>query len=147
VFPLYKFIINELAVIFRQEMEDKRYGVPIHLVEQFKQISLKRKAERMSFIGYCETKLGVDAISIWRNIIGQNRIISINPFPYLPDGLNRYLLPQQTLIHLDDRSVRITLEDGQPFIIIFADNHTKEHFVTALGDLNVYNCPFTLRLY
>jgi hypothetical protein len=41
------------------------------------------------------------------------------------------------LIHLDDRSVRITLEDGQPFIIIFADNHTKEHFVTALGDLNV----------
>jgi hypothetical protein len=51
------------------------------------------------------------------------------------------------LIHLDDRSVRITLEDGQPFIIIFADNHTKEHFVTALGDLNVYNCPFTLRLY
>jgi hypothetical protein len=42
------------------------------------------------------------------------------------------------LIHVDDRTVEITLEVGVQWItIIFPDSDAKEHFVTQLGDLDV----------
>jgi hypothetical protein len=85
---LYKFSVAEtvflmckhysnffhLFFLYRQEMEDKQYRVPIHLTEQLKQIT---------------------GISIRRNIQAQNRMISIIPFPCMPNGLQRFPLPQQ----------------------------------------------------
>jgi hypothetical protein len=106
-----------LFFLYRQEMEDKQYMVPIHLIEQLKQIT---------------------GISIRRKIQAQNRMISIIPFPCITNGLQRFPLPQQNLIHVDDRTVEITSEVGVQWItIIFPDSDAKEHFVTQLGDLNV----------
>ncbi|RZB94424.1 hypothetical protein BDFB_011637 [Asbolus verrucosus] len=120
-------------------MEHKKYGVKTQLIKEFKrfQISVRdRHLRKMPpFIGNGNVWINGDIATC--RIEALNGILSVTPFPLMPQGLIGFQLPQQTLIHINIQSVLIVLHPDMRVTLIFDTPTEKDEFTTQLGELNL----------
>lgn len=115
-------------------MEEKRFGVNIHLIEELRrfQSCLKLKRKTMVFVGNAYISFN-NSPAVRKEIRAQDGRISIIP----SINLRELRLPRQIMVEIDNRTVSVEADIEFSITIRFDTEDEKNNFVTSLGNLDL----------